>query len=300
MSDTIAAIVVTYNRKQLLLENVNALLQQTIKDKVTIVIIDNNSTDGTHESLMPFIENQSITYINTGENLGGAGGFQFGMKYAVEQGFDFVWIMDDDCIPQNTSAEELLKAYHSVNGKCGFLSSKVLWKDKSICTMNVPRATMYKNVTDFDSPMVPCVMASFVSFFVSSDVVKEVGLPIKEFYIWTDDWEYTRRISLKYPCYLVNNSVVIHKSNSNIGANIASEAEDRLDRYKYLYRNDVYLYRREGISGFAYECARLLYHSFLVLKSSASRKAFRLRTIWASTLEGLSFNPPIEYVKTKD
>lgn len=300
MSKTIAAIVVTYNRKQLLLENINALLNQTIKDRITIIVIDNNSTDETYECLVPFIEKKSIIYINTGKNLGGAGGFQFGMKHAVEQGFDFVWLMDDDCIPCNISAEKLLDAYYSVDGNCGFLSSKVLWRDESICTMNVPRATMYKNVTDFDSLMVPCVMASFVSFFLASNIVKEIGLPIKEFYIWTDDWEYTRRISRKYPCYLVNDSVVIHKSNSNIGANIASEAEDRLDRYKYLYRNDVYLYRREGFSGFIYECVRLLYHSLLVLFSSQSKKVFRLTTIWLSSLKGLFFNPPIEYVKNKD
>lgn len=300
MSKTIAAIVVTYNRKQLLLENINALLNQTIKDRITIIVIDNNSTDGTYECLVPFIEKKSIIYINTGKNLGGAGGFQFGMKYAVEQGFDFVWIMDDDCIPTETSAEQLIKAHDSLDGQTGFLSSKVLWKYKSICKMNIPRATMYKSIDDFDSPLVPCVMASFVSLFLSSHVVKEVGLPIKEFYIWTDDWEYTRRISRKYPCYLVNDSVVIHKSTNNIGANIASEAEDRLDRYKYLYRNDVYLYRREGFSGFVYECVRLLYHSLLVLFLSQSKKVFRLTTIWLSSLKGLFFNPPIEYVKNKD
>lgn len=300
MNDTIAAVVVTYNRKKLLLENIEALLGQTIKNKISIIIIDNNGTDGTYESLASLIENQSIIYINTGANLGGAGGFQYGIRYATERGYDFVWVMDDDCIPTRNAAEELYKAYQQLDGTCGFLCSKVLWKDQSICTMNVPRATMYHNVIDFDTPMVPCVMASFVSSFVPITVIKKVGLPIKEFYIWTDDWEYTRRISREYPCYLVNTSIVIHKSNANIGANIASESVERLDRYNYLYRNDVYLYRREGFLGFCYECIRLLYHSLLVLRSTQPHKWLRIRTIWAATLKGLSFNPPIEYVNMKD
>ncbi len=56
---------------------------------------------------------------------------------------------------------------------------------------------------------------------------------------------------IKYACYLINSSVVVvHKSKNNIGANIATEEPERLERFGYLYRNDVYLYRREGIVGF--------------------------------------------------
>ena len=69
----------------------------------------------------------------------------------------------------------------------------------------------------------------------------------KEFFIWTDDWEYTRRISRKYKCYVVTDSEVIHKTKSNIGANIAIDSEDRIERYRYAYRNEMYLYKREGL-----------------------------------------------------
>ena len=87
-------------------------------------------------------------------------------------------------------------------------------------------------------------MASFVSLFIKASVIKQLGLPIKEFFIWTDDWEYTRRISRKYNCYLVNKSVVTHKSKSNMGADIINDSEDRLDRYKYIYRM-MYIYIEE-------------------------------------------------------
>ena len=72
----VAAIVVTYNRKKLLLENIKALLAQTYRN-LDILIIDNCSTDGTKDAIQEYIKNKSIIYVNTGSNLGGDGGFQY-------------------------------------------------------------------------------------------------------------------------------------------------------------------------------------------------------------------------------
>ena len=297
MSKRTAAIVVTFNRKELLKENIENLFAQTKKHLLDIVIIDNASTDGTKEYISDYINDGKITYINTGSNLGGAGGFQFGIKYAAEKDYTFVWIMDDDCMPTPTALEEFLKYDEKLNGNYGFLSSKVLWKDNSICKMNVQRETLTKYVEDFEKEKIEILMASFVSCFIPINVVKDIGLPIKEFFIWTDDWEYTRRISLKYKSYLVPSSVCIHKSNANFGANIATDGPDRLDRYNYLYRNDVYLYRREGIKGFAYESVRLTSHILRVLFKAKDNKMKRIKLIVRGTKNGFKFKPEIEYVK---
>ncbi len=293
----IAAIVVTYNRKKLLLENIESLLKQTVNNRLDIVIIDNNSTDGTFETIKKYIDDKKIIYVNTGNNLGGAGGFQYGIKYAAKKKYKFLWIMDDDCIPLDNTLEQFLYYDKRMKKQYGFFSSKVLWKDNNICKMNVQRKTVFKNVKDFKTEVVSIKMASFVSLFVPIEVVKDVGLPIKEFFIWTDDWEYTRRISKKYKCYLLNTSVVIHKSVSNFGANIAIDKFEKLDRYKYLYRNDVYLYRREGLKGILYEIIRLSSHILRVLFKAKDYKIKRIKYIIKGTLKGLSFNPEIQYVK---
>lgn len=292
----IAAVVVTYNRKILLKECIDALLKQTKKDLLDILIIDNDSTDGTREYIDDYIVRGEIQYINTGANLGGAGGFNFGIRYAAEKKYQYVWVMDDDCIALKNTLEEFVIAKESLGEKIGFLSSKVLWKDRKICTMNVQRKTMFTKVRDFDSKLSKITLASFVSLFIPMKIVEEVGLPIKEFFIWTDDWEYTRRISKMYPCYLVNNSIVVHKSTSNIGANISNDSIDRLNRYYYLYRNDVYLYKREGIKGFFYECLRLMLHLSRVIFAGKNHKIMRLKYIFRGTYDGFKFNPEIEYV----
>lgn len=296
INNSVAAVVVTYNRKELLLENIKCLLSQ--KPLVpSIIVIDNHSTDGTKDVLQGYIDNEEIIYCDTGANLGGAGGFSYGVKYAVEQGYEYIWIMDDDCMPTEDALNSFILTNKELNGNYGFLSSKVLWKDGTICTMNLQRRTVTKNLKDFNKRLQSVVMASFVSLYIPSKVVKKVGLPIKDFFIWTDDWEYTRRISRNFRCYAVSDSVVVHKSRTNIGANVVTETVDRLDRFDYLYRNDVYLYRREGLIGFCYEVVRLSWHIVKVILLSKDNKCKRLKKIFNGTKNGLSFKPKVEYIK---
>lgn len=301
---SIAAVVVTYNRKDLLLECLSCLQAQDFSNApqqsatLDILVIDNASTDNTHEALQPLIEDKAIRYYNTGSNLGGAGGFNYGMRKAVELGYDYVWVMDDDCMPHDDTLFEFLNADAELQGNYGYLSSVCRWIDGSICTMNTQRHPLTKNVTDFSPEIQPITLASFVSLFVPSRIIKELGLPIKDFFIWSDDWEFTRRISRKYPCYLAGKSVVTHKSKSNGVGNIALDSEEKIDRYRLAYRNDIVLYRREGLKGYGYIFVRGFYHAFLVLTKATSKKGQRLRTILKGNLEGLRFHPDIEYINS--
>lgn len=299
----IAAVVVTYNRKDLLLECLSCLQNQNFSDasqacetSLDILVIDNASTDGTSKVLKPLANTKQILYFNTGSNLGGAGGFNYGMRKAVELGYDYVWVMDDDCMPHKDTLQEFLKADTQLNGQYGYISSVCRWTDGSICTMNTQRHPLTKNITDFSPELQPCTLASFVSLFVPARIIKELGLPIKDFFIWSDDWEFTRRISRKYPCYLAGKSVVTHKSKSNGVGNIALDSEEKISRYKLAYRNDVVFYRREGVKGYGYILVRGLYHTLLVLTKAKSKKGERLKTIIQGNLEGLKFHPKIEYI----
>lgn len=299
----IAAVVVTYNRRDLLLECLSCLQNQNFSDasqacetSLDILVIDNASTDGTSKALKPLANTKQILHFNTGSNLGGAGGFNYGMRKAVELGYDYVWVMDDDCMPHEDTLQEFLKADAQLNGQYGYISSVCRWTDGSICTMNTQRHPLTKNITDFSPELQPCTLASFVSLFVPARIIKELGLPIKDFFIWSDDWEFTRRISRKYPCYLAGKSVVTHKSKSNGVGNIALDSEEKISRYKLAYRNDVVFYRREGAKGYGYILVRGLYHVLLVLTKAKSKKGERLKTIIQGNLEGLKFHPEIEYV----
>lgn len=287
----VAAIVVTYNRKALLARCIEKLQAQT--KTLDILIIDNASTDGTASLFENKIEN--IYYYNTGSNLGGAGGFSYGIKKAVEQGYDYLWILDDDTLPTPTALEELLRKDEELNGEYGFLSSKVLWKDESICTMNIQKVTKWKQLKKFDHES-SIQYASFVSLFMKATKVRKVGLPYKDFFIWADDWEYTRRISKTEKCYYVPKSIVHHWCNTNVGANIVTADADRIDRFRYMYRNDVVMYRQDGLEGFIYLFIRNVMHIFRILVRGKERKQ-KICLLLKSTIKGLGYYPSIEYPK---
>ena len=295
----IAALVVTYERKAMLSDCLTSILGQKGDNRADIIVIDNNSSDGTSELfLAPDAEfhRKDIHYFNTGMNTGCAGGFTFGIRKAAELGFDYVWLMDDDCIPAANALDELVKFYRGNEGNVGFLSSKVLWKGGGICEMNIQRATVFRPVRSFKNEVIPVKMASFASLFIPMKVIRDVGLPYREFFICTDDWEYTRRISGKYECFLIPSSEVTHFIKSGSKADITASTPERLERYYYLYRNDVFLYRREGIRGFVYESVRIPFHLIRLAfsKHDMKEKIKRAGIVVKGTFEGLSFYPAPE------
>lgn len=297
MDNMVAAIVVTYNRKNMLLECIDHIKKQSIS--CDIIVIDNASTDGTKDELSEHIADKSIIYFNTGKNVGGAGGFQFGLKKAYELGYKYFWLMDDDTYVNEDALKGLLDTDSKLHGNYGFLSSVAYWKDGSLCKMNRQHINLRHRVTQVPEKEIELLMASFVSFFTKRDIIEDIGLPIKEFFIWADDLEYSRRISKKYPCYLVPQSTVVHYMNNNDRVGIDIDAIDRLWRYSYLYRNEVYVYRREGIKGRFFLFARIILHSVRVLLSNVSEKRKRLGVICSSAKAGFKFNPTIERVRDK-
>lgn len=287
------AVVVTYNRKELLLRNIEALRNQTRKDLLDILVIDNHSTDGTREALANQIEAGEIMYVDTGSNLGGAGGFHFGIKTAVEKGYPWLWLMDDDTLPEPTALEAFLEADRRLGGRYGFLSGKALWKDDSICVMNIQKETKWKRMKEFEGGK-PVQYASFVSLFLRAETVRQVGLPYKEFFIWADDWEYTRRISKRFPCWYCPESVVHHWCATNVGADIVAAPAERMERFGYMYRNDVVMYRQDGLEGWFYLTVRNGIHRLRILLK-ADHKREKWAVIRKGMKEGKRFRPEIGF-----
>lgn len=298
---SVAAVVVTYNRKVLLKEAIDALLAQS-SPEADVLVVDNASTDGTKEYIADYIAQDKIIYINTGENLGGAGGFNFGMRQACEAGYKYIWIMDDDAIVKKNALEELLNADHLLKGNYGYLSSAVFWTDGKPCVMNRPK--LIKDWTNdleyLADGLVRTYYSTFVSFFVKASTVDELGLPIKDFFIWGDDVEYSNRLSKKYPCYVVGKSKVIHKTKDNNGSNIAKEQGDRIDRYKFAYRNECVIARENGMKGRLRQFAKVNYNILRVIFTRNPHKLKKLSVILSASIRGIFFRPKIEYVGEKN
>ena len=291
---SVAAVVVTYNRLPLLRQCLAALAAQTAQD-LTIFLVDNASTDGTAEAVAEMAL-PNLVYRNTGKNLGGAGGFAYGVREAALAGYDALWLMDDDTLPTPTALEALLQADRNLQGQYGWLSSRALAPDGTDQPMNLQRVTPYKDLPGFDGERISAVMASFVSLFLRTETVRRYGLPIAEFFIWSDDWEYTRRISREKPCYVVPSSRVVHAMQNPGVVNIAKDVPARWARYRYFYRNDVVLYRREGVIGWLWLLAKDAWHTAQVLRDGQGRRAERIKIIWKGFAAGVKFHPQTPYL----
>lgn len=238
----VCAIVVTYNRKTMLEGCVRALLGQTYEN-FDIFIIDNGSTDGTQKLIESYLSDR-IKYFNTGSNLGGAGGFYYGLKEAYKRKYEWMWIMDDDVIPTETALNELVIALEHVN-KCSFLASAVYSQNGS--AMNTPEISKYSTngyrfwYDKLEYGMVRIMHATFVSLFINAQAIAKCGLPCKDYFIWGDDTEYTMRIIGSYgAAYFVGKSKVYHLRNNSSTLNLMRENDvNRISMYYYMVRNTL-------------------------------------------------------------
>ncbi len=298
----ISAVIVTYNRLDLLKECVESVKNQS-HPLYKVIIINNKSTDGTEEYLEKFDNDDSYQIRNMDKNEGGAGGFYEGIKIAVNDGADWVWVMDDDTIPTRTALEELVKGA-SVDEKIGFVCSKVLWKDGSLHKMNMPSFYSKLNI-NFPlhyytglADVLRINSASFVSLMVKCSVVKEVGLPIKEFFIWGDDVEFTQRISDKgYVGLYADKSIVLHDTKDNYVSDIVTSPVEMSWKFYYGIRNDLFL-RRRGKNRIIFFFSSLNYCRRLkrkVNRRNDSKRIFR-DIIRKAFKASISFNPQIKYI----
>lgn len=138
----IIAVVVTYNRLELLKRNIGCLRQN--QPLSSIVVVNNGSTDGTAGWLSG---QQGLTVI-TQENVGGSGGFYTGMQYAYREGADWIWCMDDDVFPRPDCLEHLLEYAEGkdigILAPRRLLDGQIFTHDFLAYNLSNPFASMYR------------------------------------------------------------------------------------------------------------------------------------------------------------
>lgn len=290
-------VVVTYNRLSLLKECLSALSEQTY-DINKIIIVNNCSTDGTRGYLDQFINNPKYKILNLDQNIGGAGGFSIGLKSSVNDGADYTWIMDDDTIAKKDSLQNLIDVVNNEEN-VGLVCSKVVWNDNSIHLMNKPGVIEKTKMlyTPKNNSYYKCSYCSFVSVIINSAAVKKVGLPIKEFFIWYDDVEYTTRIHRNgYNCFYYPSSVVVHKTAINYSSSIENAPKEVAERFYYHARNRCYMKRQRKNKIIFFFSLLNQYRVYLHrINKRKDDKAPFLDAVKRGCIDGWRFNPPIEF-----
>jgi dTDP-4-dehydrorhamnose reductase len=249
--DQIYAVVLSYKRKDLLKRCLDGINAQS-RPCDGIIVVDNASNDGTEEMLLQS-ELPNLKVYVLSHNTGASGGFSAGFRIAYQHGADFVWMMDDDVIPEQDALLKLTEAgekLHAQDEPHSFLLSRAYTEDGLLT--NVPRIDERTNAIDYenwpallDLGVIPVRPATFVSILVPRATLERHGLPIASMFMWGDDTEFTLRISKEIPGYLVAASKVVHMRRVSGSIDIQRETDpNRIALHRHFIRNELFIARR--------------------------------------------------------
>jgi rhamnopyranosyl-N-acetylglucosaminyl-diphospho-decaprenol beta-1,3/1,4-galactofuranosyltransferase len=241
----VVAVMVTWNRRDLLLEALAAVCAQS-RPPDTVIVIDNASTDGTPAAVRASFPDVRLATL--GINYGGAGGFAYGLALALADGADLIWLMDDDTVPASGALLALLAARDRYPGEPpALIASRVLWTDGREHPMNTPRTKPFVTAGERHAATaagcIPIRSASFVSILVEAAECRERGLPHADFFLWNDDFEFTTRLLRGRAGLLCPASVVTHKTKT-----FGSTEADPGDRFFYEVRNKIWTLRTSSLA----------------------------------------------------
>ena len=239
----VVAVVVAWNRQDLLARTLDGLAGQE-RSPDGVVVVDNASSDdsGAVAAAHPVV----TEVVTLPRNTGGAGGFAAGLARALEQhDADLVWLMDDDTVPTPGALETLLEARSSYPGEVALVASRADWHDGREHPMNTPRprfgvSRAARRAADRIAAR-PVRTASFVSVLLDADAVRSVGLPLADYFLWNDDFEFTARLLRHRVGLYVPASRVVH-----LTARFGDSAADPGPRFYNEVRNKVWTFTRTG------------------------------------------------------
>jgi rhamnopyranosyl-N-acetylglucosaminyl-diphospho-decaprenol beta-1,3/1,4-galactofuranosyltransferase len=247
MSESVAVVVVTYNRADLLGRMLAGLAAQTHPPDA-VFVVDNASSDHTREVLQR--DDLPLRVTHSPDNLGGAGGFHLGLASAYAEGFDRIWLMDDDVVP----APECLAVLLAQDEAClmavredtsGRLVEKAATRFDLANPLSIkPKTGMVE--TDYGSrgempARVELENVAFEGFLVRREVVDRIGLPDPAYFIFYDDVDFALRARRAgYRIWAIRDAVLVRQ--------LDFDQQHDLGSWKgyYMYRNLFVVHFRYG------------------------------------------------------
>lgn len=246
--ESVAVVVVTYNRADLLGRLLDGLAAQTWQPD-EVVVVDNASTDHTR-TVLEARTDLPLRVIWGEENIGGAGGFHLGVRTAYDAGFDRVWLVDDDVVPAPGCLEVLM----GVDEDCltsvredltGALVEKaaVDFDLRNPLAIKPKRASVDSTYADRASmpERVEVHNVAFEGFMARRSVIEEIGFPDPAFFIFYDDAEYAVRARRAgHRIWAVRDALLVRQLDFN--------QQHDLSGWKgfYMYRNLFVVHLRHG------------------------------------------------------
>lgn len=238
------ALIVTYNRLADLRKCIFSLRRQT-SNEFDILVVNNGSSDGTKE----YLDNEVGILTIHQANLGGAGGFYAGMKYMMDNGYDWLWMMDDDGIAEAHQLEELMK--YASERDYPVVNALVLNRDrKDELSFHAP--IRFQKELD-GQELTNAFVHPFNGTLIHRSVIEKVGMIKKEMFIWGDEMEYMERLRVNgYKPATIVKAIHYHPKEKGKKMRVIPfidkyQIMDKPAKFsKYYYRNTGFMHREYG------------------------------------------------------
>ena len=246
--ESVAVVVVTYNRAALLTRML-AGLAALERAPDAVIVVDNASTDHT-ATVLDGVVGLPMQVIRPDDNLGGAGGFHAGVRAAYDQGFDRIWLMDDDVVP----APDCLDVLLAVDEDClmavredtsGHLVEKaaVTFDLRNPLSLK-PKTAMVETTYGTREAMPELVeiqVVAFEGFMVRRRVIDAIGLPDPGYFIFYDDVDFALRARRAgWKIWAVRDAVLVRQLDFDQQHDLAGW------KGYYMYRNLFTVHLRYG------------------------------------------------------
>ncbi len=242
---SVAIVIVNWNKKDYVINLLSSL--QTIEyENYELIVIDNASSDDSVEAIKK--EYLNLKLIVNKENLGGTGGFNTGIKYALDQHtYDYIWLLDNDAEVEKRTLSELVKAMES-DSDIGIAGSRIMDTEQRDITVEagalIRRDTigvnpLYRNSKEIDLKhnILDVDYVAICSALVRVKSLEKVGLMDERYFIFWDDMDWGLEFKeAGYRVVAVINSLVYHPA--------FTEKRGVLVDYYYGNRNSLLAYSK--------------------------------------------------------
>lgn len=268
MNTSVCAIVVTFNRLETLKTAVAHILAQTVPP-AEIVIVDNNSTDGTIEYLQSVNGKDNIRCIFMESNTGSAGAIAKAMTYGLAKStFDYFWILDDDTFYAPNALKDLIENIEQTQFvMLGLHGANFKFGAKVHADPNI-------RLQEIDYAMIDGAI-------IKAEVVQKLGPLCEEFFMMCDDQEYSIRIRRHgYKIGVLKNGA----DDRQLLGGGGQFTKATLWRNYYSARNHTFIIKKHfsfiEFIAYTYHQAKLLLTAALLAPDRFKRVKFRLLGIW--------------------
>jgi len=234
MNNKVAIIILCFNGRQYLPDCLSSLFKINYpEDKYEVIVVDNNSEDESVEYIEKNYRNLGL--IKNDKNYGFAKGNNIGIKFALENDFEYIYLLNQDTSVDKDFLSEAVKLAEK-NKNTAIVQSKLLYFDKPnkinswgnvihYLGFGLTGGNLEEDNIKHDKEI---IYASGACMLINAGLLREIGTLDEELFAYHEDLELSWRTRIVgYKIYLAANSVVYHKY----------EFSRSISKYYYMERN---------------------------------------------------------------